>query len=49
MSRARIRSNAAPWLCSCAHIVQVSDIYVRLGNGFELCVTAFRKAGISTS
>ncbi|KAL1412086.1 Bud site selection protein 6 [Vanrija albida] len=27
----------------------VSDIYVRLGNGFELCVTAFRKAGISTS
>ncbi|KAL7418988.1 Bud site selection protein 6 [Cryptotrichosporon argae] len=26
----------------------VSDIYVRLGNGFELCITAFRRAGIKT-
>lgn len=28
---------------------QVSDIYVRLGNGFELCVSTFRRAGISTA
>ena len=28
--------------------MQVSDIYVRLGNGFEVCVTAFKQAGIST-
>lgn len=28
---------------------QVSDIYVRLGNGFELCVAAFRRVGISTT
>ncbi|BEI94658.1 uncharacterized protein CcaverHIS019_0702390 [Cutaneotrichosporon cavernicola] len=27
----------------------VSDIYVRLGNGFELCVSTFRRAGISTA
>lgn len=28
--------------------LQVSDIYVKLGNGFEQCVDAFRKAGLST-
>ncbi|WVQ80470.1 hypothetical protein IAT38_002575 [Cryptococcus sp. DSM 104549] len=27
----------------------VSDIYVRLGNGFETCVQAFQRAGIETS
>ncbi|OCF59952.1 hypothetical protein L486_02625 [Kwoniella mangroviensis CBS 10435] len=26
----------------------VSDIYVRLGNGFEVCIQAFHRAGIST-
>jgi hypothetical protein len=27
---------------------QVSDIYVRLGNGFEVCVAAFQRAGLKT-
>ncbi|ORY31927.1 actin interacting protein 3-domain-containing protein [Naematelia encephala] len=26
----------------------VSDVYVKLGNGFEICVAAFQKAGIDT-
>ncbi|OCF44255.1 hypothetical protein I317_01873 [Kwoniella heveanensis CBS 569] len=26
----------------------VSDIYVRLGNGFEICIQAFQRAGIPT-
>ncbi|WRT63562.1 uncharacterized protein IL334_000467 [Kwoniella shivajii] len=26
----------------------VSDVYVRLGNGFEVCIQAFHRAGIST-
>ncbi|WVR03376.1 hypothetical protein IAU60_000367 [Kwoniella sp. DSM 27419] len=27
----------------------VSDIYVRLGNGFEVCIQAFQKAGLGTA
>ncbi|KAK8845370.1 hypothetical protein IAR55_006083 [Kwoniella newhampshirensis] len=27
----------------------VSDIYVRLGNGFEVCIQAFQRAGIPTA
>lgn len=29
-------------------VFQVSDIYVRLGNGFETCVQAFNRVGIDT-
>jgi len=28
--------------------IQVSDIYVRLGNGFETCVAAFQRYRIGT-
>lgn len=41
------------WTCAAqdddTDVFQVSDIYVRLGNGFELCVAAFRRVGISTA
>jgi hypothetical protein len=32
----------------CADNAQVSDVYVKLGNGFEHCVNAFHRVGIST-
>ncbi|WWC85563.1 uncharacterized protein L201_000427 [Kwoniella dendrophila CBS 6074] len=36
------------WSQSLISETDVSDIYVRLGNGFELCIQAFHKAGITT-
>lgn len=31
-----------------ADLTQVSDVYVRLGDIFDTCITSFNRAGIST-
>ncbi|WWC67062.1 uncharacterized protein I206_100969 [Kwoniella pini CBS 10737] len=36
------------WSQSLISETDVSDIYVRLGNGFEVCIQAFHRAGIPT-